>query len=184
MFCIVSLRCSSEGPSLRRDPAKAVGRLPQLPPLRQLAPKAPGGAGSRAPRGNTAGSRGGCWWKPNGLRGSVSRRDWCLGKRENGDAQQIHRPRRQQRTDRPLNPQHAARRQRTPFSCRPASWSRRKVRHSGWERVPYRVLGHGMERLRLQWPWRSRSVVARAVKVIAAASTTRSGRVIGAGSPD
>ena len=48
MFCIVSLRCSSEGPSLRRDPAKAVGRLPQLPSFRQLAPKAPGGAGSRA----------------------------------------------------------------------------------------------------------------------------------------
>ena len=62
MFCIVGLRCSSEGPSLRRDPAKAVGRLPQLPPLRQLAPKAPGGAGSRvcaATRLGAAGVAGG-----------------------------------------------------------------------------------------------------------------------------
>ena len=62
MFCIVGLRCSSEGPSLRRDPAKAVGRLLQLPPLRQLAPKAPGGAGSRvcaATRLGAAGVAGG-----------------------------------------------------------------------------------------------------------------------------
>ena len=62
MFCMVSLRCSSEGPSLRRDPAKAVGRLLQLPPLLQLAPKAPGGAGSRvcaATRLGAAGVAGG-----------------------------------------------------------------------------------------------------------------------------
>lgn len=58
MFCIVSLRCSSEGPSLRRDPAKAVGRLPQLPPSRQLAPKAPGGAGSRACAATRLGAAG------------------------------------------------------------------------------------------------------------------------------
>ena len=58
MFCIVSLRCSSEGPSLRRDPAKAVGRLPQLPSFRQLAPKAPGGAGSRACAATRLGAAG------------------------------------------------------------------------------------------------------------------------------
>ena len=58
MFCIVSLRCSSEGPSLRRDPAKAVGRLPQLPPLRQLAPKARSGAGSRARAATRSGAAG------------------------------------------------------------------------------------------------------------------------------
>lgn len=58
MFCIVSLRCSSEGPSLRRDPAKAVGRLPQLPTFRQLAPKAPGGAGSRACAATRLGAAG------------------------------------------------------------------------------------------------------------------------------
>lgn len=58
MFCIVGLRCSSEGPSLRRDPAKAVGRLLQLPPLLQLAPKAPGGAGSRACAATRLGAAG------------------------------------------------------------------------------------------------------------------------------
>ena len=58
MFCIVGLRCSSEGPSLRRDPAKAVGRLPQLPTFRQLAPKAPGGAGSRACAATRLGAAG------------------------------------------------------------------------------------------------------------------------------
>lgn len=58
MFCMGYLRCSSEGPSLRRDPAKAVGRLPQLPPWRQLAPKARSGAGSRACAATRSGAAG------------------------------------------------------------------------------------------------------------------------------
>ena len=65
MFCIVSLRCSSEGPSLRRDPAKAVGRLPQLPPLGGGLPLRPGVGRAAAlarqhgpePRGVAGGNR-------------------------------------------------------------------------------------------------------------------------------
>src|SRR5690606_353637 len=64
MFCIVSLRCFSEGPSLRRDPAKAGRRRLQLPARWQLAHKARSGAGSRA----CAATRSGAAWVAAGNR--------------------------------------------------------------------------------------------------------------------
>ena len=64
MFCIVGLRCFSEGPSLRRDPAKAGGRRLQLHARGQLAHKARSGAGSRA----CAATRSGAAWVAAGNR--------------------------------------------------------------------------------------------------------------------
>lgn len=44
-----------------------------------------------AARANTVRSRGGCWWKPNGLRGSVRRRGGAFVE-QIGDAQQNRHP--------------------------------------------------------------------------------------------
>lgn len=52
-------------------------------------------------RGNTVRSRGGCGRKPNGLRGSVSRRDWRLGKLTPGTHSRTVRPSRQRGRYRP-----------------------------------------------------------------------------------
>ena len=113
MFCIVSLRCSSEGPSLRRDPAKAVGRLLQLPPLLQLAPKAPGGAGSRACAATRSGAAGVAGGNRTDLGDQSGGGDGAFESRSETHST-LHRLYRKQRPARPPAPQHSA---QHPHTC-------------------------------------------------------------------
>ncbi|MBB4020089.1 hypothetical protein GGR16_005153 [Chelatococcus caeni] len=77
--------------------------------------KARSGAGRRF-SANTVRSRAGCGQKPNGLRGSVRRRDWSFRRSHwNGDSQQ----------NLPLHPQHGLRRIRPPLP-----WRQHHIHHA------------------------------------------------------
>ena len=78
MFCMVVLRCF-----IRRDrPSDDARPRPSGDACTDarvsLTRKARSGAGSRASRDNTVRSRAGCGQKPNGIRGSIRRRDWSF----------------------------------------------------------------------------------------------------------
>ncbi|MPL79631.1 hypothetical protein SDC9_25515 [bioreactor metagenome] len=62
-------------------PGQGRRKTPATAALAAACPQGPRWGGQPRLRGNTAGSRGGCWWKPNGLRGSVRRRDGAFESR-------------------------------------------------------------------------------------------------------